>query len=392
MMIDRRDFLRKCLWAGALGAAAAPCPLSAGLLDYFTGETSVKTVKKNSAPEKLWKWSVEARHYTPVQGKRVICRLCPNRCLIPSNGRSRCDVRVNKDGKLYSLVYGNPSAIHIDPVEKKPLYHFHPSSSVFSMGTAGCNFNCLNCQNWELSQKRPEELNTHSLFPSEAAAAAKRKECASIAYTYNEPTVAYEFMMDTAKRAKKAGLNNIYISNGFISPKPLTALAEVLDAANIDLKAFSEKTYRTLNSGQLQPVLEALTLLRKKGVWVEITCLLVPNYTDDIREIRKMCVWVRKNLGPDVPLHFSRFHPQYKLKNLPSTPPSLLLKAREIAMREKLNYVYIGNLRTREGSNTYCPGCGKAVVKRIGYRGVSFDIEKGKCRFCGTLIAGYWGK
>jgi pyruvate formate lyase activating enzyme len=299
-------------------------------------------------------------------------------------------VRVHKDGKLYSLVYGNPASVHVDPVEKKPLYHFYPGTGVFSMGYAGCNLHCLNCQNWEISQRRPEDLRTYSLFPEQAVASAVKSRSLSLAYTYNEPSVTYEFMLDTARAARAKGLKNISVTNGYINREPLLEFCRYLDAANVDLKSFSDRTYRTLNFGKLQPVLDTLKLLKEKGVWFEITTLIVPTYTDDPDMIREMCRWIRRTLGPDYPLHFSRFHPQYKLDHLPATPPSKLLRARAIAMEEGLHYVYIGNYRTGEGSNTYCPQCGEPVIERVGYVIKRMNLEAGRCGTCGREIAGRW--
>ncbi len=383
-LMDRREFIRTAFQAGTLASAGMACP---GL---FSARDSNSPVSLESAPGELWKWSKEAYDYSVVGKDMVICRLCPNRCRIPAEKRSLCGVRVNKGGKLYSLVYGNPASVHVDPVEKKPLYHFYPSSMVYSMGTAGCNFDCLNCQNWELSQKKPEELRNQSVSPEQAVLYAKKRKCRSIAYTYNEPTVAYEFMFDTAAAAQKNDVKNIYVSNGYINPKPLERLARFIDGANIDLKSFNRQTYRKLNRGRLKPVLETLQMLNEKNVWLEIVYLIVPQYTDRLNEIKEMCKWIKKELGPDVPLHFSRFFPQYKLRKLSPTPPSLLFDARKIARKQGLHYVYIGNLRTRDGSDTLCPGCGKAVIKRTGYFITQYHIKENACAFCKTPIAGRW--
>ena len=382
--MDRRQFMQTAFQAGTFAAAGMACP---GLLRAQDAETAASLAP---APKELWKWSKKAYDFSVVGKDMVICRLCPNRCRIPAEKRSICGVRVNKGGTLYSLVYGNPASVHVDPVEKKPLYHFHPSSMVFSMGTAGCNFDCLNCQNWELSQKKPEELRNQSISPGQAVLYAKKRKCTSIAYTYNEPTVAYEFMFDTATQARKNNVKNIYVSNGYINPKPLERLANVIDGANIDLKSFNRQTYRKLNRGRLKPVLETLQMLKEKNVWLEIVYLIVPRYTDRLNEITQMCQWIKKELGPDVPLHFSRFFPQYKLRKLSPTPPSLLFDARKIALKEGLHYVYIGNLRTSVGSNTFCPNCGKAVIKRTGYFITKYHIKDNACAFCKTPVAGKW--
>ncbi len=385
--LSRRHMLSACV-RGAGAAALASSKSRAGILSDWFG---IEDGTAQSAPKALWKWSREAR-YCSSDGKVVACALCPNACRIAPGARSRCRVRVNVDGALHTLVYGNPAAVHVDPIEKKPLYHFHPTSQALSVGFAGCNFQCLNCQNWELSQNPPEELRCHSLFPEEAVSLALQRGCRSIAYTYNEPSVVYEYMLDTARAARAQHVANVWVTNGYLNPEPLEELCGALDAANVDLKSFSEETYRVLNSGRLQPVLDTLKLLREHGVWFEITTLMVPTYSDSIDMVRRMCGWILSELGPDYPLHLSRFHPQYRLDHLPSTPPSTLIKARATAVEEGLHYVYIGNYRSASGeeSNTYCPACGALVVERVGYTVARLDISHGACRHCGEKIAGRW--
>jgi pyruvate formate lyase activating enzyme len=363
----------------------------AGWLDKLFEGNPEKKVIQNDAPKNLWKWSKEAYHYIDL-GENLECKLCPNECKMEPESRSKCKVRVHKNGKLYTLVYGNPAAVHVDPIEKKPLYHFYPGTGVFSLGFAGCNLQCLNCQNWELSQKKPEELKRISLFPEEAVMTTIQSRCKSIAYTYNEPSVVYEFMLDTSKLAGGSNVKNVWVTNGYINREPLLEFCKYLDAANVDLKSYSEEIYKKLNYGKLQPVLDTLQLLKEKGIWFELTTLIVPTYTDDMIMIREMCKWISKNLGPDVPLHFSRFGPQYKLEQLPSTPPSKLIEARKIAMEEGIRYVYIGNYRTPDGSgsNTYCPDCKETVIERIGYLVTKNTLKTGKCGNCDFPIAGRW--
>ncbi len=385
----RRGFCKTLM----CGAAALPLTgqAYAGLLSGLFDNFPERKVMPRGAPRQLWEWSREARHYT-ILGNKVICTLCPNRCEMEPEARSRCLVRVNKNGQLYSLVYGNPSAINVDPIEKKPLYHFHPATSAFSLGFAGCNLQCLNCQNWELSQNKPEKLTRHSLYPPQAVKAAVAKNCLSMAYTYNEPSVVFEYMIDTARLAREAGLKNVWITNGYINPDPLGEYCQYLDAANVDLKSFSNDTYKKLNYGKLEPVLKTLLLLKKRDVWFEITTLIVPTYTDDMAMIRKMCKWIKSELGADNPLHFSRFHPQFKLDHLPPTPPSKLIEARDIAIEEGLHHVYIGNYRAPDGAgaNTICHNCKKAVIERIGFMITDMNIKSGKCTYCDTAIAGRW--
>jgi pyruvate formate lyase activating enzyme len=315
---------------------------------------------------------------------------------------------------MYTLVYANPCSFHVDPIEKKPLFHFLPASKAFSLATSGCGFRCLNCQNWDISQRKPEEtkdprgaefrlrpvtldrltrreVDRLSMFPADAVALAEHMGCASLAYTYSEPTVYYEYMYDTAKLAKDRGIRNVWVTCGYINTEPLTELCEVIDAANVDLKGFDDSIYQKLNSGKLQPILDTLKTLKARGVWLEITNLVVPTYTDDFRVMADMCKWLVDNIGPDYPIHFSRFHPDHKLIDLPWTPTETLIEAREIAKRAGLRYPYIGNVRgVKDAETTACPKCGKTVVQRNMYSVEQVNIEKGACKFCDTPIAGVW--
>ncbi len=348
-------------------------------------------VFKGDAPDKLWKWSREGYYYTN-HGKDVRCTVCPNGCYLTPGDRSICRSKVNIGGKLYSIAYGNPCAVHIDPIEKKPLNHFYPATNVFSIAAAGCNFRCLNCQNWEISQRRPEDLRNDELFPEDIVRSAREKNIPSIAYTYSEPISYYEYMYDTARLAREAGINNVWVSNGYINQTPLEDLARYLDGANVNLKSFDEGTYRRLNGGTLQPVLDTFKLLHEKGIWFEMTTLIVPRYVDKPDMIKRMCEWILKELGPDHPLHFSRFFPKYKLDRLPATPVKTLESLRNLAIKEGIHYVYLGNVPGHDGCNTYCHNCGKLLVDRKGYHIAEFNIMDGRCRFCNTRIPGRWGK
>ncbi|MFH1049838.1 MAG: AmmeMemoRadiSam system radical SAM enzyme [bacterium] len=340
--------------------------------------------------EKPWKWSIEARHYF-TKGKTAFCDLCPVECIIYPGKVGDCRVKKNFDGKLYSLVYGNPCAVHVDPVEKKPLYHFLPQSSAFSIATAGCTLQCLNCQNWEISQAKPEDTRNYDLMPEKVVESAIKYKCESIAYTYSEPTAFFEYTYDTAKIAKSKGIKNVFVSCGYIKEKPLREMCKVLDAANIDLKSFSDEIYKKLNRGTLKPVLRTLQILAEEGVWLEITNLIVPTWTDDLKMIRQMCKWLTKNKLNKYPLHFSRFHPLHKLTNLPQTPAETLEKARKIALEEGMQYVYVGNIPDTDSQNTYCHKCKKLLIARKGYYNLENNIENGKCKFCGAKISGVWG-
>ncbi len=415
--VTRKQALRYGLaGAGALcgGGIAARC-----LKGVFRpgAATPPERIALGDAYWNLWRkrgWAREARHYAQLEDRTVKCLLCPNYCVLEPGERGRCHNRVNWNGRLHTLVYGNPCAFHVDPIEKKPLMHFLPATGVFSIATSGCCLNCLNCQNWDISQKAPEETkDPHgeeiratparlasltfeevarlSMFPEDVVALAERFRCPSIAYTYAEPIVFYEYMQDTARLARARKIRNVWITCGHINRQALEDLCPCLDAANVNLKSFSEEIYHDLNSGRLHPVLDALKTLKDRGVWFEVTNLIVPTYTDQPDMIRRMCDWLAANLGPDYPLHFSRFHPAYKLTHLPPTPADILMEARAIARRAGLRYVYIGNIRDiPDAENTFCPNCKRVVVERDLYAIRAFNLKNGRCRFCGQAIAGVW--
>ncbi len=344
---------------------------------------------KNDAPPKPWKWSIEAFYYAS-DGTNVQCQVCPNRCILSPGDRSICRSKVNIGGKLYSLAYGNPCSLHVDPIEKKPLNHFFPGTSVFSIATTGCNFRCLNCQNWEISQRKPEEVRYADLFPKDVVKEATKRKTPSIAYTYSEAVTYYEYMVDTAGFAREAGLKNVLVSNGYINKGPLLKLTKYLDAANIDLKSFDDHVYRSLNGGRLLPILNTFKTLHGEGVWFEMATLVVPTYVDDPEMIKRMCGWILKELGPDYPLHFLRFFPQYKMTRLPPTPIKTLEQLRDLAFKEGIRYVYLGNVPGHEGCHTYCHNCRKMLIERKGYVLNQVNIKEGRCKFCDTLIPGRW--
>ncbi|MEW6569865.1 MAG: AmmeMemoRadiSam system radical SAM enzyme [Nitrospirota bacterium] len=321
--------------------------------------------------------------------KRVQCELCPNSCVLDLNEVSRCRARMNKDGTLYSLVYGKPCAVHVDPIEKKPFSHFLPGTTAFSIATAGCVLSCKFCQNWQISQAKPEDTDTYDLPPEKVVTHAISHTCRSISYTYTEPTVFYEYMYDTAVIARRKKIRNTMHSCGYMNKKPLSKLTEYMDAANIDLKGFSEDFYAKMCNGSLKPVLDSLVLLKEKNVWLEITNLVIPTLNDDMKKIREMCRWIVKNLGRNVPVHFSRFLPHYKLTNLPPTPVETLTEARATAMEAGLKFIYIGNIR-HKGESTYCPECKKILIERIGYFIKRNNISNGRCKFCSASVPGIW--
>lgn len=334
-------------------------------------------------------WTIKAK-YVASTPKGLKCQICPNECKMLPGEISDCRTRINIDNELYCIAYGNPCAVHADPIEKKPLYHFYPGTKALSIATAGCNLACLNCQNWEISQQSPRKTRNYDLPPFKVVQECLDNNYKSIAYTYSDPVAFYEYTLETSRLAREKGIKNVLVSAGYIHEKPLREWCQYIDAANIDLKSFSNEIYEMLNAGKLEPVLNTLKILKEENVWLEITNLIVPNWTDDLKMIKDMCIWLVENGFDNSPIHFSRFHPQYKLSTLPSTPESILSKAREIAKSEGLNYVYIGNVPGINASNTYCPNCNKLIIERKGYNILNFHIEQNKCKYCDTEISGIW--
>jgi pyruvate formate lyase activating enzyme len=374
--LTKREFLKFC--------GAGLCLLSTGPLLALPQTSKAEALKKGLIKTKL------SPYFISLEGGEIQCELCPKHCRVSKGKRGACKVRENRDGKYYSLVYGNPCAVNLDPIEKKPFFHVLPATGSFSIATAGCNFQCKFCQNWEISQVPPEEVYGIDFPPEMVVEKAKEVKARSIAYTYVEPTIFFEYMLDTGQLAKKAGLLNVCHSNGFVNPDPLRSLCKVLDAANIDLKGYTESYYQEVCSGELAPVLESLKILKKEKVHVEITNLVIPTKNDEMSVIKEMCLWIRKELGPDTPLHFSRFYPLYKLRSLPPTPVSTLEKARAVASSVGLEYVYVGNVPGHEGENTYCPKCKKLLIQRTGYMIGEVHLKGGKCGYCGKPIPGIW--
>ena len=330
----------------------------------------------------------EAKYYTKKNKDLIQCNLCPRNCIIKENNTGNCNVRQNIEGKLYSLVYGKAVSVAIDPIEKKPLFHFMPSSKILSWGTIGCNLHCRHCQNYTTSQAKPDGYPSEELLPKDLVKAAIDNNCKSIAATYNEPTVFYEYMLDTFKLARKKNIKTVAVTNGFINEKPLKELLPYLDAVNVDLKSFNEKFYREITTASLEPVLNTLETISKSKTWLEITNLIIPTLNDNPKEIKKMCEWIKKNLGTEIPLHFSAFYPCYKSDELESTSESSLIKTRNIAKKAGLKYVYLGNVRTQDGETTFCPGCKKALIKRFGFLVTENHIENNKCRYYKEKING----
>lgn len=332
----------------------------------------------------------EARFYEKLPGGKVRCTLCPRACIVADKERGDCGVRENRGGVYCTLVHSRVCAAHVDAVEKKPLFHYLPGTTAFSIATAGCNVNCKFCQNWDISQSRPEQVPARYLPPKRAAEMALQNHCPTIAFTYSEPVVFIEYVMDTSDAAHEAGIRTIVVSNGYIQEKPLREAYGKMDAVKIDLKAFTESYYQKVVTGDLKPVLDTLVTLRKMGKWTEIVYLVAPTLNDGDAEFRGAAKWVKENLGEEVPLHFTQFHPDYLLKNLPITPIATLERARAIATAEGLHYVYIGNVPGHPAENTYCPKCGKLLVQRLGFEIRQMSIQHGKCGFCGHAIPGVW--
>lgn len=331
----------------------------------------------------------EALHYTKEEKNHVHCYLCRFNCRIADGARGVCAVRENRNGTLYSLVYGKVCAESIDPIEKKPLFHVMPGSTTYSIATRGCNFHCSHCQNFTISQVTPQTpILENEQKPEEIVAKAKVSGCASISYTYTEPTIFYEFALDTARLAKESGLGNIFVTNGYIGKDALTEIAPFLDAANIDLKAFSAEFYRNVVHAELNKVLDTIIDYKRLGIWLELTTLIIPDLNDSEQELKEIASFILKNLGVDTPWHVTQFYPTYKMLSAPRTSQNILKKAREIGMAAGLRYVYEGNVQGRQGENTYCPFCSGLLIDRYGFAVESNRIKNGACPDCGAPIAG----
>ncbi|MBT9175339.1 MAG: Pyruvate formate-lyase 1-activating enzyme [candidate division WS2 bacterium] len=333
---------------------------------------------------------VEARYYLKTKEEKVQCQLCFRNCIIDKGERGYCGVRKNIEGILYTLVYGEAAGIQIDPIELEPIYHLLPGHRNLAIFTAGCNFRCNFCQNWHISTRTPEEIKSLDLSPRKVVELAIEKNCKSISFTINEPTIFYEYMLETAKLAQARGLKTLFHTNGAINTKPLKELLMYMDAVCVDLKAFTTEFYQITSFSELEPVLTTLKTIKESGVWFEITCLTIPTLNDDPEKIREMCRWIRDNLGKEVPVHFSRFFPAYKLTKLPPTPIETLEQARAIALEVGLEYVTIGNVPGHEANSTFCPQCGCILIERVHFSVLANHIEDGKCQFCGLQIPGIW--
>ncbi len=333
----------------------------------------------------------EAMFYAPLEGGKVRCFLCNHHCVIAPSRRGLCGVRENRDGVLHTLVFGRAISLNVDPIEKKPLFHFLPGSRSFSIAAVGCNFRCLQCQNHEISQMPADQghIEGSPVPPEKIVSLAKQARCRSISYTYTEPTIYFEYAYETALLAHREGIKNVFVTNGYMSEEALQAIRPYLDAANVDLKGFRESFYHKVCGAKLAPVLENLKRMREMGIWVEITTLIIPSLNDSDQELEEIARFIL-SLGSEIPWHVSAFHPTYRLRDLPRTPSSSLHRARAIGLKAGLRYVYCGNIPGEEGEDTFCPQCGKKVVGREGFYVSSNDVVGGKCRFCQCKIEGLW--
>jgi len=372
--MDRRTFLTTGMYVPATFCAGLAVPVLAGCQ------------ARAESPSGLF----EAWYYEKLDGGSVQCRLCPTSCVIPDGGRGLCGTRENRGGTLYSLVYGRIAAENIDPIEKKPFYHVLPGSQAYSIATAGCNMTCKFCQNWQLSQSRPEELRSRSVSPGDIAEAARDSGALTIAYTYNEPTVFTEFVVDCAEAANGLGVRSVVVSNGYISAEPLDRLADIIAAYKVDFKAFSEAFYRDITGGRRDDVLATIKRLKNRGIWTELVHLTIPTLNDGDEDFEGMGDWLMGEVGPEVPVHFTRFHPMYQLTNLPVTPVSTLERARAILMDKGMSFVYVGNVPGHPANSTYCPSCGTEVISRVGFEVDTLRLRDGACMKCGTRIPGVW--
>lgn len=374
--LDRRDFLKAataCL--GALCLTGFPASARKG---------EAQTTLKGFLSPRRSPW------FSPLQAGRIQCTLCPKQCSIRPGGRGQCRVRENREGRAYTLAYGNPCLVQMDPVERKPFFHVLPGSWALSVSTAGCPLQCKFCEVWDMALAAPEEVHAHDLPPEKVVEHAKAAGVRSISYAFGEPVAFYEYMADIGALAKQAGFLNLAHTSGYLSPEPLEAIAGLLDAVNIDLKSFDPAFYREMCGAELPPVLETLKRIQAAGIHLEITNLIIPTLNDDLGSIRDMCLWIKNELGPGVPIHFARFYPLYKLANLPPTPVSTLDRARAAALDAGLEYVYVARVTGHEGENTFCPGCGGKVVERMGFVIEATNLKGERCGFCGTPIPGRW--
>ncbi len=381
MSVKRRDFIKFCAAAAAAGAGVFE------VRNIFSDGGDDVSISADEIGELK-----EAYHYSSLENGDVQCGICFRECRIPEGSSGFCRIRVNENGTLYNKVYGRPSAVNVDPIEKEPMHHFHPGTSILCVGTASCNFRCKFCHNWHLSQRDIDEVSrTYDLAPEHIVMEAETGEVPGISFTYNEPTVFYEYMYDISRQASQEGFNVIFHSNGGMQEEPLRELLEYVDGVTVDLKAFTNEFYRDVCQAEKEPVLNTLKTIESEGVWLEIVNLVLPGFNDDAEEIREMSTWIKEELNPEVPVHFSRFSPSYQMTDLSSTPVDTLETCRNIAMDEGLKHISIGNVPGHEANSSFCPDCGRKIIDRFHFSVNAINMENGSCQYCGSEIAGVWG-
>ncbi len=393
--LSRREFLKAgaagacafCL-AGAFGCAPPEQPDEPAPTEPV--DPNNETVPPPVTAEKGFVSPVLAGWFSELEESRVRCELCPRQCQMAEGERGPCRVRKNREGKLYTLAYGNPALVQEDPVERKPFFHVLPGSRALSISTAGCNLDCKFCEVWDMALVAPEEVYAYDMPPEKVVAHARDSGVRAISYAFGEPVIFHEYMTEVAALAKEAGLLNLLHTAGYIRPEPLRELSGHLDAVNVDLKSFDEEFYREVVGGELGPVLETLQRLGEAGVHIEVTNIVIPTLNDDMETIGEMCRWIAGELGAGIPVHFARFYPLYKLSGLPRTPVSTLDQARDTALQAGLRYAYVARVPGHEGENTFCPGCKELVINRMGFVIEEVHLKDSACRYCGTVIPGRW--
>lgn len=401
--LSRREFLDLAARSGLALGGCALLPSGAGALFGAASTKELAALARQAPVARFWAKAASvacAACHTPAELAQggapkhaaglLQCQLCAHRCVLADGERGRCRARLNVGGGLRSLTYGRPLAEHVDPIEKKPFFHFLPGSEAWSLGTAGCPLACRFCQNWEISQAKPEDYPVELRPPAATVARARAARTPVVAFTYNEPTVFAEYLLDVARAARELGLRSVLVSCGLMSEVPLAEMIGALDAIKIDLKGFDPAFYREVTGAELAPVLRSIRQIAKAGRHLELVNLVVPTLNDSERDLGALAAWVASEVGPDVPLHFTRFHPDYQLLNLPPTPIATLERARDLALARGLRYVYVGNVPGHPGNHTYCPRCGAVVVERSGMFTTALRLAGGACAACGTKIAGVW--
>jgi len=387
MVISRREFGTRAV-AGVAAAATAASSVSGLYEGRFS--TAAEAAHRSEPFVRTRHPHIETLFYRKLDGRRVQCTTCPNRCTLANREISFCRGRINLDGVLYDIAYNNPCSLHFDPIEKGPLYHFLPGTTSVAVGTAGCNLRCIYCQNWQISQKGPCQTDNLALDAAALVGSGSERMCRAVTFTYTEPLVAYRYTIEGAEKAHETGMLATVSTAAYIEEAPLREWCRYIDAFSISLKGPDDAFYERVCGARMEPVRRAIEIIRAAGVWLELALLIVPGMNDDKRSIREMCEWICGSIGTDVPVHFLRFTPAYKVQNLPPTPVRTIATAREMGMESGLKYVYAGNMPAHVGNNTYCTQCGSPLIERVGFRILRNRIENGRCPDCGETIPGKW--